>query len=138
FLRESPVATHGVDHGPSNRGVAAGGTWLDNLTITLANPRLWFLALALGLLDACRYGFTDWGLTHLKEVQGTHVGLAALKSAVLPIGGIAGALLAGWATDRFFDARRAPVIAGLLVLLGILALGYDWMARTSLTGTILL
>lgn len=74
----------------------------------------------------------------MKEVQGTHVGLAALKYAVLPAGGIAGALLAGWATDRFFDGRRAPVIAGLLVLLGLLALTYDWMARTSLVGTIVL
>lgn len=138
FLRESPDASRGADHGPSNRQAAAGGTWLDNLKATLANPGLWFLALALGLLDACRYGFTDWGLTHLKEVQGTHVGIAALKYAVLPAGGIAGALLAGWATDRFFQARRAPVITGLLFLLGMLTLSYDWMARTSLTGTVLL
>ncbi len=34
----------------------------------------------------------------------------ALKYAVLAAGGIAGALFAGWATDRFFQGRRAPVI----------------------------
>jgi sugar phosphate permease len=138
FLRESPAVSWGEANGPGDRRVAAGGTWQENLQATLTNPGLWFLALALGLLDACRYGFTDWGLTHLKEVQNTRVELAALKYAVLPAGGIAGALLAGWATDRFFQGRRAPVIAGLLVLLGILTLVYDWMARTSATGTILL
>src|SRR5262249_1969364 len=50
----------------------------------------------------------------------------------------AGALLGGWATDRFFSGRRAPVITTLLVLLGLFALGYDWVARTSLAGTVVL
>src|SRR6185369_5139391 len=45
--------------------------------------------------------------------------------AVLPFGGIAGAYLVGWATDRFFAGRRAPVIFGLLLALSLLALAYD-------------
>ena len=44
--------------------------------------------------------------------------LAAFKYAVLPFGGIAGAYLSGWATDRFFGGRRAPVICGLLLAAG--------------------
>ena len=83
------------------------------------------MAGALCLLDACRYGFTDWGVTHLLEVQGTSVSQNAFKFAVLPFGGIAGAYLSGWATDRFFGGRRVPVITMLLLLLGALALGYD-------------
>jgi sugar phosphate permease len=136
-LREAPDAVDaGMTVAPS--ADTTRGTWLENLSATLTNPALWFLAIALLFLDACRYGFTDWGLTHLKEVQETHVGDAALKYAVLPAGGIAGALVAGWATDRFFDGRRAPVIAGLLVLLGVAALAYDWLARTSSLGTLAL
>ncbi len=33
------------------------------LAATLSNPGLWLIAIALCLLDACRYGFTDWGDT---------------------------------------------------------------------------
>jgi sugar phosphate permease len=135
--RQAGSLSHATGHAEATAATApAQATWQDNVIATIANPALWFVAVSLALLDACRYGFTDWGLTHLKEVQGTHVGTAALKYAVLPAGGIAGALVAGWATDRFFQGRRAPVIAGLLVLLGLLALVYDAVARTSLGGTI--
>ena len=110
----------------------------ENFLLTITNPALWLLGISLGLLNACRYGFLDWGLTHLKEVQDTGVGMAALKYAVLPVGGIAGSYLAGWATDRFFGSRRAPVTCILLVLLAALSLAYDTVARTSLPATIVL
>ena len=109
-----------------------------NLTVTISNPALWILGASLGLLNASRYGFLDWGLTHLKEVQETGVGLAALKYAVLPLGAIAGSYCAGWATDRFFGSRRAPVTCILLVALGVLSLCYDAIARISVPATILL
>lgn len=137
FLRETPgIICEGEDIKPAP---AAAAPWRETLLATLNNPALWFLGIALAFLDACRYGFTDWGLTHLYDVQeGTKVSKAALQYAVLPAGGIAGALVAGWATDRFFNGRRAPVIAGLLILLGLLALAYDWMTTRSVTGTIVL
>jgi sugar phosphate permease len=108
----------------------------ENFLLTIANPALWLLGISLGLLNACRYGFVDWGLTHLKEVQETNVGMAALKYAVLPCGAVAGSYLAGWATDRFFGSRRAPVTCGLLVLLGLLTLAYDSVARASVPATV--
>lgn len=114
------------------------GTVGQNLWLTLTNPSLWLLGISLGLLNASRYGFLDWGLTHLKEVQQTGVAVAALKYAVLPFGAIVGSYAAGWATDRFFGSRRAPVTFLLLVLLGLLTLAYDGVARTSVTGTIFL
>ncbi|HEX6960405.1 MAG TPA: MFS transporter, partial [Lacipirellula sp.] len=80
----------------SSRELTLGRT----LWLTFSNPLLWLLGVSLGLLDACRYGFTDWGLAHLAEVQDTGVGMAALKYAVLPAGGAAGAFAAGWASDR--------------------------------------
>lgn len=104
---------------------ATARPWTSNLALTLGNPALWLVAIALCLLDACRYGFTDWGVTHLKEVLRDSVGTAAFKYAVLPLGGIAGAAWSGWATDRYWAGRRAPAICGLLVALGLLALGYD-------------
>ena len=64
--------------------------------------------------------------------------VSELKYAVLPVGAIAGSYLAGWATDRFFGSRRAPVTCVLLVLLGLLSLAYDSVARTSVPATMLL
>ena len=141
FLKETPgeAARRGEKEEVASKAVenpASKGSFFQDLKLTLSNPALWFLAVALGLLNACRYGFLDWGLTHLKEVQKTGVGIAALKYAVLPLGGIAGAYLAGWATDRYFASRRAPVVCILLLVLGLLTLFYEWVARTSLTGTI--
>ena len=40
---------------------------------------MWILAVSLGLLNACRYGFLDWGITHLFDVQGEGVGKAGIK-----------------------------------------------------------
>ena len=114
------------------------GSAVENVILTLANPTLWLLGLALGLLNACRYGFLDWGISHLMTVQETGVGKAALKYVVLAIGAALGAYLSGWATDRFFGSRRAPVICILLLLLGTLTLVYEHIARTSATGTLLL
>jgi sugar phosphate permease len=126
FLREAPD-----DQRRKLKREKRSSTTLENIVVTLANPALWLLAISLGLLNACRYGFVDWGLTHLKEVQRIGVGRAALSYAILPLGGIAGAYLAGWASDRFFGSRRAPVIAILLAMLGCLALLYDQVVRTS-------
>jgi sugar phosphate permease len=124
LLEDTPGATTaGAGPGPA-RDAAPKGGWRGNIRITLTNPALWLVALSLCLLDACRYGFTDWGVTHLKEVQGDSVSTAAFKYAVLPFGGIAGAIFAGWASDRFFRGRRAPVICLLLIALGLLALAY--------------
>jgi sugar phosphate permease len=43
---------------------------------------------------------------------------------VLPLGGMAGAVFAGFASDRWFAGRRVPVLVGFLLALGALALAY--------------
>jgi sugar phosphate permease len=138
FLRDAPsddaAARTSKAGGAADDG--SRGHWLDNLRLTLSNPALWLLGLALGLLNACRYGFFDWGVSHLMEVQKIGVGGATLKYVVLAIGAAAGSYLAGWATDRFFGGRRAPVICLLLIALGGLTLVYESVSRYSDWGTI--
>ena len=136
FLRERPPVANPTCEGMKSS--APAGSFRDNILATLSNPALWVLAVSLGLLDACRYGFQDWGLAHLKEVQKGNLGATAAKYAILPAGGILGALFGGWATDRFFNGRRAPVICGLLGLLGVLTLLYDPISRSSNWGTVVL
>ena len=135
FLKEAPAAAPSIDNDsasassdtpadlarPSSRGTVA-----ENLLATLSNPAVWFLGLSLGLLNSCRYGFLDWGITHLIEVQAeSSITKAGIKYSVLPLGGIAGAYASGWASDRFFSGRRAPVIFILLVSLGLLTIFYE-------------
>ncbi len=131
-LREVPDADSAI--AVTQRAAQSGDrrSWLSTVGLTLSNPRLWLLAIALGLLNACRYGFLDWGVAHLMEVQRGGIGVSALKYSVLPLGGITGTLLAGWATDRYFGGRRVPVICGMLVMLALLTLGYDAIVQTNL------
>ena len=93
--------------------------------LTLGNPRIWLLAFGLFGLDVVRYGFLDWAPGHLQAAHGSGISAAALKTSVLPLAGAAGALVSGWATDRYFQSRRAPVIAVLLVAIGVLTLLYN-------------
>jgi sugar phosphate permease len=121
LLREVPPDGPAV---PETAATRPKGAWRETLWVTISNPRLWLLALALALVDATRYGFSDWGLSHIAEMQGGGIGKNALKYAVLPLGGMAGAVFAGFASDRFFAGRRVPVLFGCLVGLGGLSLLY--------------
>ncbi|HUS62924.1 MAG TPA: MFS transporter [Kofleriaceae bacterium] len=135
FLRNAPTTTSTPT---STSTTTPAGSFTSNLAHTLANPRLWLLAIALGLVDACRYGFVDWGITHLMEVQGGGVGKNALKFAILPLGGVAGALGAGWMSDRVFRGRRIPVLVGMLLLLGVLTVAYHTAVTSSMTLSLVL
>ena len=135
-LDDAPGTTGSARDGNAAAAASSGRSWRANLALTLGNPALWLVAIALCLLDACRYGFTDWGVTHLKEVRNDSVSMAAFKYAVLPFGGIAGAYWSGWATDRFHGGRRAPIIFGLLIVLGLLGLGYDRVIHLGLVPSV--
>jgi sugar phosphate permease len=105
---------------------------------TLYNPTLWLIGLSLGLLNACRYGFLDWGVTHLMETRDIEVGEAGLQFFVIAVGAAAGSYLAGWASDRLFGGRRAPMICLLMVLLGCLTLVYDSAIHSTVSGSMML
>jgi len=150
LLKEAPPtakpSTAPGTRGPALRPDAPVGTqpqsaaWrvLETIALTLSNPGLWVLGVTLGLLNACRYGFVDWGISHLVEVQESGLGKAGLQYGVFAVGAVAGSFLTGWATDRYFGGRRAPVISGLMVLLAVLTLLYHWAASNSLAATVCL
>jgi len=126
------------DVSSSARPTSAVRRAIETIVLTLSNPGLWILGVTLALLNACRYGFVDWGISHLVDVQKSELGAAGLKYGVFAIGAVAGSFLTGWATDRFFGGRRAPVISGLMVVLAILTVLYHWAASTSGTATVVL
>ena len=110
-------------------------TILQNITTTLKNPYLWIVAGAFFMLDVNRYGFVNWLPAYIMESQaalGENVTVGFLKNAIKigihPLAGSLGALTCGWATDRFFQGRRAPVIAIALACLGFFSILFTHVA----------
>ncbi len=89
------------------------------LKITLMNPAVWFTAFALFGLNIVRYGFMSWAPTYMFEEQGATISTAAYKAIAFPIAGGLGAIFAGWASDRIFKFRKAPIAFIMLVLLAV-------------------
>jgi len=122
-----------LDDAPPSGRPAAAPSVAGNVLRTLTNPYLWIVAGSFLLLDFNRYGFVNWLPDYLRQQGVQHTSplmeqfQVIAKVCILPLGGAAGALVAGWATDRFFGSRRAPVIAILLGLLGGLSIAFPFV-----------
>jgi OPA family glycerol-3-phosphate transporter-like MFS transporter len=127
FLEDTPLASRekGSDGSPSKPQTAKQRRpVMETLYLTFSNPALWLLGISLGALNACRYGFVDWGIAHLVEVQNASINKAGLQYGVLALGAVPSVYLTGWITDRFFAGRRVPVIVGLMLILAVLTVVY--------------
>jgi sugar phosphate permease len=84
---------------------------------TLADWRVWCVAFAYLGVDIARHGTLDWLPRYFGELAPNMkmTGVTS-RAMVLPLAGGVGAMLAGWATDRFLGARRVPLTVVLLVL----------------------
>ncbi len=108
-----------------------------NILRTLKNPYIWIVAFSFFLLDVTRYGFVNWLPAYLDEHDAEIASSVfantkmAMKRCIHPLAGALGAVVAGWATDRFFGGRRAPVIAILLALLGAFAILFPYIDPTN-------
>jgi sugar phosphate permease len=89
------------------------------LKITLLNPYVWFAGFGLFGLNIVRYGFMSWAPTYMFEEQGATISMAAYKAVAFPVAGGLGAIFAGWASDRIFKNRRAPVAFIMLLFLAV-------------------
>ena len=86
---------------------------------TLKNPHVWCVAIAFFFLDVVRYGFMLWVPTFLFEIQEATISVAAYKALAMPLVGCLGAFFAGWASDRYFKSKRAPIAAIMLYMLAL-------------------
>jgi len=81
---------------------------------TFAHPRLrWgaWINVAQGFVYG---GVMLWVPTYLVETLHINIGGAAISAGALPLCGLVGVLIAGWASDHFFHSRIAPM-TGLLM-----------------------
>ena len=90
----------------------------------LASGHLWGVAVVVGAFKFIMYTLFFWAVTYLVQARGFAPDRAGFVAAFIPMGGMAGAVVAGWASDRLFGARRMPVAvfgAGLLAVTMLVA-----------------
>ena len=70
------------------------------------NPNVWVIAIADFFVYTVRFAALDWGIVLLMETKGLSLAAATTLCFVFEIvGGNLGMVVAGWATDRYFDSR---------------------------------
>ena len=104
-----------------------------HLKVVFTNPVILTLAAAEFCTGFVRQGVMLWFVPFLKEVHGIKPGsfLFSVASIGVTVGGILGALLCGYLSDRWFQSRRPPVAfifylaqIGSLIVLGRAASPY--------------
>ena len=98
----------------------------------LNNSYLWLLGIAYFFVYVIRGAFVEWSPLFLMETRGYHLVVANAALSWFEAGGLLGALVAGWASDKIFEGKRGPVnvLYCLAVVVAIVAL---WlMPATSL------
>ncbi len=94
------------------------------------NPYIWILALANFFVYTIRYAILDWGPTLLHEWKGISIQHAGWMVALFEISGLAGMLLSGWVTDRFWGGRAARVSLICMILATFFVFLF-WLIPTS-------
>jgi len=99
----------------SRQDVEPKSEYIGHLRWMLRNQAFWVVCLLSLILSTIRYVFWGWSVQYLME-RGAAIGAASLASAVFPLFGCAGTILAGWISDRM-GGRRGPVLAVMCILL---------------------
>lgn len=88
----------------------------------LNNGYIWLLGVSYFFVYLIRGAFYEWGPIFLIETRGSQLVAANSSSFWFEMGGLAGSLAAGWASDRIFKGRRGPVnILFALALIGAIS-----------------
>ncbi len=144
-LRDRPESlglpeVEGTEQSANPPGGTAGrdgseSTWRS----VFCNPYIWLLAVANFFVYALRYAVLDWGPTLLHEYKGFSLVHAGWVVAAFELSGIAGMLLTGWLTDRFFGSRGARVCVFCMAMAGLsILLFWRMHTRSELMSTALL
>lgn len=92
----------------------------------LVSRMVWMVAIANFFVYFIRTAITDWGVIYLIETQHFSDPFAASTLSWFEVVGIAGMLLAGFLSDKYFKGNRIPVIvlSGLGMFASIIGLWY--------------
>jgi sugar phosphate permease len=135
-VREEPEGTKTFSRlGASSTASHASHTSWGALADLLSKPALWLIGTSYFFLTLCRYALMFW--LPLYMVSGLKYSLQAsgYLSSLYELIGIAGAVLAGYISDRFIQSRRAPVAAIMLCGFGVVLLAEPALTKFGLVGT---
>lgn len=111
----------------SQEAVELKAEYLNHLRWMLKNQAFWVVCILSLILSIVRYVFWGWSVQYLMD-RGAAIGTASLASAVFPLFGCVGTILAGWISDRM-GARRGPVLAAMCLLLTLSILVFGQVAN---------
>lgn len=94
------------------------------------NPYIWILSIANFFVYTVRFAFLDWGPTMYQQWLGVGKSESGWMGGGFEIFGLAGMLVAGWATDKYFKGRGARVCL-LCMLCSIVCVGLLWLWHSS-------
>lgn len=120
-LDERPMEER-PDFSDLKSGETASSWGRTDLMRLLKSRSLWTIGIAYFFLELCRYALLFWLPFFL--VDRLHFGLesSGYISSLYELAGVAGALLAGYVSDRFMQSRRAPISAIMLCGFGLVTL----------------
>ncbi len=86
----------------------------DAFKFVFSNPLVWFYAVAYGCTGAVRHASDQLAPLYFEDVLGFNMKtnmpeIAIGTLALIPIVAVAGSVLSGWVSDRFFRGHRYPV-----------------------------
>ena len=114
-------------------GLKDRSDWSD-LAALLRNPALWMVSISYFFLELCRYALMFWLPLYLVERLKYNLQVSGYVSSLYDLVGIAGAVAAGYISDRLLQSRRAPVSAVMLFGLGIVMLFQPTLTQFGLAG----
>jgi sugar phosphate permease len=98
-------------------GDSGKGNSLAVIREVLGNRFIWTLGSSYFCVKLVRYAFMFWLSTYLVKELGFRPDKAGYMNMVLPLAGFLGAVTAGYASDKLFGSRRAPI--NVIMMLGI-------------------
>jgi OPA family sugar phosphate sensor protein UhpC-like MFS transporter len=101
------VADWRNDHLPESHASKGKSTLALQFSI-LKIPAIWILALSSAANYVTRYAINSWGPLYLQEARGMDEIASGTMLMISTIAGIAGSILYGLISDKFFKARRPP------------------------------
>lgn len=116
-----------VYKGEADVGSAASGSPASvgkSQLAVLKNPAIWILGFAGAANSITRYGVTNWGILFLQETKNYSLTGAGSVLAAFPIAAMAGSILGGYISDRFFGGRRnvPTLVMSIFTLVSLIGL----------------
>ncbi|MFC2115622.1 MFS transporter [Bacteroidota bacterium] len=92
----------------------------------LKNPAVWILGLASASMYMTRYAINSWGFLYLQEAKGYTLIESGIVLGLNTAAGLAGCVVYGFVSDKFFKAKRPPVtlIFGILEVIALIIMFY--------------